>query len=89
MNCVQCLLLAGTTTPVYVASPLAMGEIIVFVVFALFWLAYFFLRFGPKRCPNCRRWTWGFFGIPVGIRRMHFRCKACGAKFQGNWRLPL
>ena len=51
--------------------------------------AYFWLRFGPKRCPNCRKLAWGVWGLPVGIRRMHFHCKRCGNDLQGHWRLPL
>ena len=50
---------------------------------------YAWLRFGPKRCPNCRGLTWGVPGVPVGIRRWHFHCKGCGTDFQGHWRLPL
>ncbi len=50
---------------------------------------YFFLRFGAKRCPQCRKLVWGLPGAPIGIRRMHFRCKTCGVHFQGHKRLPL
>jgi hypothetical protein len=50
---------------------------------------YFFLRFGPKRCPRCRKLAWGVFGPPIGIRRMHFHCKNCGTYFEGHRRLPL
>ena len=70
-----------------------MGNVIAYLLlvvpFALFVAAYGWLRMGPKRCPNCRTLTLGNWGIPVGIRRMHFHCKQCGTKFQGNWRLPL
>ena len=63
--------------------------ILLTTVFAIIVVGYAWLRMGPKRCPNCRRLVWGIWGIPVGIRRMHFRCKQCGTEFQGHWRLPL
>ena len=50
---------------------------------------YFLLRFGPKRCPKCRSWTWGFPGVPIGVRRWHFHCKRCGTYFEGHFRLPM
>lgn len=51
--------------------------------------AYLFLRFGPKRCPQCRTWNMGVWGPPVGIRSMHFVCRKCGTKWTGHNRLPL
>ena len=65
------------------------GVLCAMVLFALVLCGYFWLRMGPKRCPDCGKLTWGVWGIPVGIRRMHFHCKACGTRFQGNWRLPV
>jgi tRNA(Ile2) C34 agmatinyltransferase TiaS len=50
---------------------------------------YGWLRFGPKCCPNCGTRTMGVWGPPIGIRRMFFRCKACGTRFEGRRRLPL
>jgi hypothetical protein len=58
-------------------------------IFVLFWAGYFWLRFGPKRCPRCRTWVFGYWGVPVGIRMMHFHCKRCGMRFVGNKRLPV
>ncbi len=55
----------------------------------LIFVGYFWIRFGPRRCPNCHKLVWGVFGPPIGIRCMHFRCKSCGTKFKGNKRLPL
>ncbi len=52
-------------------------------------LAYFWLRMGPKRCPNCKKLTWGIWGPHIGIRKMYFKCPVCGTKFEGNKRLPL
>jgi hypothetical protein len=52
-------------------------------------LGYFWLRFGPKQCPRCRRLVWGYPGVPVGIRVMHFHCGRCGQRFTGHKRLPL
>ena len=52
-------------------------------------MLYSWLRFGPKRCPQCRTLTWGYWGTPIGSRRMHFHCRRCGAYFEGNRRLPL
>src|SRR5437868_4213165 len=49
---------------------------------------YFWLRFGPIRCPQCRSWTFGYAGIPIGIRRMHFYCRRCNTRFSGHTRLP-
>ena len=57
--------------------------------FTLMLLGYFWLRFGPMRCPRCGRLVFGYPGIPVGIRRMHFHCKGCGTRFDGHYRLPL
>jgi len=51
--------------------------------------AYFWLRFGPKRCPECRKRVWGVFGPHIGIRKMFFHCKVCGTYFEGHRRLPL
>ncbi len=51
--------------------------------------AYFWLRFGPKRSPSCRRLVFGHPGVPVGIRRFHFRCGLCSTRFEGHRRLPL
>lgn len=50
---------------------------------------YGWLRFGPKRCPKCGKLTMGVWGPPVGIRRMFFRCRVCGTRFEGHKRLPL
>jgi hypothetical protein len=58
-----------------------------FVALCLF--TYVWLRFGPKRCPDCRTLVWGYAGIPVGIRKMHFHCRRCGKRFVGHKRLPL
>jgi hypothetical protein len=64
-------------------------RIIVFSIGAFIICGYFWFRFGPLRCPHCRKFVFGYFGIPVGIRRMHFHCKGCGARFDGHKRLPL
>ena len=69
-------------------SPM-LGFVCAMASLTLLLFAYFWLRMGPKRCPNCGKLTWGYWGVPIGIRRMHFHCKACGTRFQGSWRLPL
>ena len=66
-----------------------MDAVILFGAIGLLLFCYFWLRMGPKRCPNCRTFVWGVWGVPVGIRRMQFRCKSCGTKFQGHSRFPL
>ncbi len=62
--------------------------LLLLVVFFIL-VSYFWLRFGPKRCPKCGRLVFGVFGPHIGIRRMFFRCKACGTHFEGHRRLPL
>jgi hypothetical protein len=59
------------------------------VLIALALLIYGWFRFGPMRCPACRRLVFGYAGVPVGIRRMQFHCRRCDARFEGHPRLPL
>ena len=59
------------------------------LVFVLIMIIYFFLRFGPKRCPRCGKRTWGTPGLPIGVRRMYFVCKRCNYRFTGHMRLPM
>jgi hypothetical protein len=67
----------------------AWASLIVVAPVLVLLLGYFWLRLGPKRCPQCRRLTLGYWGPPVGIRRMIFHCAQCGSRFEGHKRLPL
>jgi len=68
---------------------LQMVDVAVVILVAVLLIGYFWFRFGPLRCPRCRRLVWGYFGVPVGIRRMHFHCPGCETRFEGHKRLPL
>jgi len=63
--------------------------LIIGAILIVFWILYFWLRFGPKRCPNCGKLTLGVFSHHIGIRKAYFVCKSCGTKFQGHHRLPM
>ena len=63
----------------------AIASLGLMVPISLCLIAYWCLHMVPTRCQNCRRFTWG---MPVGIRRMHFHFRSCGTDFQGCWRLP-
>lgn len=63
--------------------------LIVLLIIVFFAVGYVWLRFGPKRCPNCGKFTWGVMGPHIGIRRVYFKCENCGTKFEGHKRLPL
>ena len=65
------------------------GVLILIGLIAAIALLYGWLRFGPLRCPRCRRLVHGYPGVPVGIRRMQFHCRHCGERFTGHPRLPL
>ncbi len=66
-----------------------MIELVSLAVVCVILSTYFWLRFGPKPCPKCGSLTWGYWGTPIGVRRMHFHCKQCGEYFERHWRLPL
>jgi hypothetical protein len=68
---------------------IAIHALLLTAFFTLCVFAYFWLRFGPKHCPDCAALVWGYSGIPVGIRMMHFHCRRCGKRFVGHKRLPL
>jgi hypothetical protein len=64
-------------------------KVLIVAIFVAGVLLYFWLRFGPLRCPRCRTLNLGMFGPHIGIRRMHFRCRRCGERYTGHARLPL
>lgn len=65
-----------------------LDALIILGLFCALLLAYLWFRFGAKRCPSCQRLVFGYFGPPVGIRRMYFHCSRCGTRFEGHKRLP-
>jgi hypothetical protein len=64
-------------------------QVLLLLLVALILFLYGWLRFGPLRCPKCRRRVFGYAGVPVGIRRMQFHCNRCDVRFEGHPRLPL
>jgi hypothetical protein len=60
-------------------------QFVVYAIILVVAIAYWFLRVGPKRCPNCNRFAWGIVKVPAGVSRMHFHCRHCGTHFEARW----